>query len=54
MAGDVLQAAMVSTAMEKKSSMRSVVEGLKVVNPIGEEILVHVRKVDEQVIHKPV
>ena len=54
MAGDVLQAAMVSTAMEKSMSMRSVVEGLKTVSPVVEDVLVDVRKVNEQVIYEPV
>lgn len=53
MAGDVLQAAMVSTATEKNSSMRSVVEGLKTVSPVVEDVLVDVRKVNEQVTYKP-
>ena len=52
-AGDVLQAASVSTAIEKKSSMASVVEGLKIVSPVVKDVLVDVGKVNEQVIYKP-
>jgi hypothetical protein len=53
-AGDVLQAATVKTATEKKRSMRSFVGGLNTVDPIGEDVLVRVWKVDEEVIHKSV
>ena len=53
-AGDVLQAARVSTAMEKNRSMRSFVGGLNTVDPIGEDVLVRVWKVDEEVIHESV
>jgi len=53
-AGDVLQAARVSTAMEKNRSMRSFVGGLNAVDPIGEDVLVRVWKVDEEVIHESV
>ena len=54
MAGDVLQAARVSTAMEKNMSMRSFVGGLNTVDPIGEDVLIRVWKVDEEVIHESV
>ena len=53
-AGDVLQAAKVKTATEKKRSMRSFVGGLNTVDPIGEDVLVRVWKVDEKVIHESV
>ena len=53
-AGDVLQAATVKTATEKKRSMSLVVGGLNTVDPIGEDVLVRVWKVDEEVIHKSV
>ena len=53
-AGEVLQAATVKTATEKKRSMRSFVGGLNTVDPIGEDVLVRVWKVDEEVIHKSV
>ena len=53
-AGDVLQAATVKTATEKKRSMSLVVGGLNTVDPIGEDVLVRVWKVDEEVIHESV
>ena len=52
-AGDVLQAARVSTAIQKNISMASVVEGLKIVSPVVECVLVDVGKVNEQVTYKP-